>query len=135
MGSTLLKMIRKRNGDIVPFDQTKIVSAISRAFLEIERTPRPAEAEVIAAQVVAELEKRANENHDYTPSVEETQDLVEKGLMDGEHFTVAKSYIIYRFEHARDRETKFRPVIGRCKRRAAIGPHTGRIDGRPFQRA
>ena len=120
MGSTLLTTIRKRNGDIVSFDQSKIVAAISRAFLEVTRSPHTAEAETIMSTVVAVLEKQAQGKEDFTPSVEQIQDLVEQELMEAEHFAVAKAYIIYRFEHAKKRETQKEEAQEKIKSRELL---------------
>jgi ribonucleoside-diphosphate reductase alpha chain len=109
-------MIRKRNGDTVVYDSQKIVFAVDRAFVEVTKKPNTVVAEAIAIAVTNELEERVAQNEDHVPSVEEIQDLVEQELMEAEFFTVAKAYIIYRFEHAKKRQNKKEEAQEKIKR-------------------
>ncbi len=98
---TKIKSIRKRNGQVVDFEPEKIQIAINKAFLAVTGQANAAMALTVTEQVVADLEKRFNQ--DTVPFVEDIQDVVENNLMEKGFFTVAKSYIIYRYEHAKQR--------------------------------
>lgn len=102
----ILQIIKKRNGEFVPFDAEKIERAIKKAFVSVTRDEKAAVAKHITELVSKELELEAITREGYTPTVEHTQDLVEKHIMGAGFFEVAKHYIIYRFEHAKIREVK-----------------------------
>ncbi|MGB9577354.1 MAG: ribonucleotide reductase N-terminal alpha domain-containing protein, partial [Candidatus Norongarragalinales archaeon] len=95
--------MRKRDGRIVPFDQTKITNAIYKALESVGKADA-ALAEKLSDQVVENLEEFFGKEK--TPSVEETQDIVEKVLMESGQIDAAKSYILYRHEHRKIREMK-----------------------------
>lgn len=99
-----LTQIKKRNGDIVDFSMDKIVNAINKAFINVTRSDNPGVANAIAEIVSRELELEAMGKDAYIPTVEHTQDLVEKHLMVAGFLDVAKHYIIYRYEHQKIRE-------------------------------
>ncbi len=102
----ILQIIKKRNGEFVPFDAEKIERAIKKAFVSVTRDEKAAVAKHITELVAKELELEAITREGYVPTVEHTQDLVEKHIMSAGFFEVAKHYIIYRFEHAKIREVK-----------------------------
>lgn len=89
--------VRKRNGDIMPFEISKIKNAIQRAFSSCNLSVE----EKVIDSMISEI-KLYNEM-----SVEEIQDQIEEILMDYDYPTVAKNYIIYRAER-----TKFRNYVG-----------------------
>ena len=97
---TRLKNVIKRSGAVVPFTAERIANAIYRAAVEVGGRDRKT-ADDLARQVVEILE--ANPDPDYTPHIEEIQDLVEKVLIENGHARVAKAYILYRDERARHR--------------------------------
>ena len=104
---TTLTEIRKRTGDIVPFNASKITTVIQKAFFAETNDPHHEIAETITNTVVERLELRTNSMGDgYVPSVEEIQDLVEVAIMEHGFFNVAKEYIVYRYEHTKIREQK-----------------------------
>lgn len=103
---------RKRDGRAVLFDASLIAMAMEKAFcaeLKLESTAAlsqslKAEIEEMTASVVGEIKSLAT-----TPdgvSVEQIQDLVEKELMRGDHFAVARRYILYRAEHNKMRQLR-----------------------------
>ncbi|MEK7613980.1 MAG: ribonucleoside-diphosphate reductase subunit alpha [Patescibacteria group bacterium] len=100
---SVTQKIKKRNGSIADFNQEKISLAIQKAFLDVLKTPHTDEAQAIAAGVGEKIRVRYSGTAQI-PSVEEIQDNVERGLMERGYFDVAKSYIIYRYEHAKIRE-------------------------------
>jgi ribonucleoside-diphosphate reductase alpha chain len=100
----ILQIIKKRNGEIVPFSADKIEIAVKKAFVSITRDEKAAVAKHISELVAKELELEALTREGYVPSVEHTQDLVEKHIMGAGFFDVAKAYIIYRYERNKERE-------------------------------
>jgi ribonucleoside-diphosphate reductase alpha chain len=100
----ILQIIKKRNGEMVLFDADKIERVIKKAFISVTREEKATVAKHIAELVVKELELEAITREGYIPTVEHTQDLVEKHIMGAGFFDVAKAYIIYRYERAKERE-------------------------------
>ncbi|HEY1968518.1 MAG TPA: ribonucleoside-diphosphate reductase subunit alpha, partial [Pseudonocardia sp.] len=98
----------RRNGEITPFDSTKISNALTRAFLDVEGTDAGASSRVRA--LVAGLTEAAtlallrHAGPDRALHIEQIQDQVELALMRGGHHAVARSYVLYREEHARARQ-------------------------------
>ncbi len=95
--------IRKRDGDVVDFDKEKIVNAIFKSAQAVGGSDREESARV-ADHAVELLGQKFKE--DYTPTVEDVQDIVEKALIDTGHATTAKSYILYRHRKTVEREAK-----------------------------
>ena len=96
--------IIKRNGQAVPFDKEKIVSAINKAFIEVdEKLYETDTANDIADEIALIAKEKGN------LSVEEIQDLVEDFLMRSERKDIAKSYIRFRYkkEVVRERRDDF----------------------------
>lgn len=92
-----IKKIKKRNGDVVNFDQAKITEAIWKAAQSVGGTDKTLAIQ-ISNQVAAVLEVFYKNDED-VPNVEQIQDLVEKILIEGGHAKTAKAYILYREEH------------------------------------
>lgn len=103
MFTTHIASIRKRSGEVVEFEPDKIQSAMAKAFVhEIGSTPAEI-LEDLCGRVIGLLNGMFV---DRTPSVEDVQNAVEQVLMEAGYFTVAKAYIIYRYEHEKEREVK-----------------------------
>ncbi|HEY4510965.1 MAG TPA: ATP cone domain-containing protein, partial [Candidatus Paceibacterota bacterium] len=103
--------IKKRNGEIVDFYPDKIILAVKKAFLATLRDEHETDAKEITRTVVDAIDARFGEKNALVPSVEEIQDLVENALMQRGYFTVAKSYIIYRYEHAKERQARREEIV------------------------
>jgi ribonucleoside-diphosphate reductase alpha chain len=103
---SLITNVKKRNNQIVEFEIQKIEDAICKAFVQVTREEKREVAHHISEIVLKELELEAMNHDAYVPTVEHTQDLVEKHLMAANFFDVAKHYIIYRYEHTKIREEK-----------------------------
>jgi ribonucleoside-diphosphate reductase alpha chain len=114
-----IQKIKKRNGAIVDFDQSKITRAIEKAFQEVIKDKKPEEAAAITAGVSEMLAARYGGSVNF-PNVEEIQDLVERALMARGYFDVAKSYIIYRYEHAKMREDQVVEVQKKIEERGLL---------------
>ena len=96
--------IIKRDGRQTNFNSNKIESAVLKAFMAIDGDVSEyavEKAKNIANYVKAELIKA-----EHILSVEEIQDLVEKGLMSTKRKDVARAYITYRNERTLKREQK-----------------------------
>lgn len=96
-----IKNVVKRNGQIVKFDQTKILNAITKANNSVPESERLSADKIseITSTVVNECAK-STENI----GVEDIQDMVETGIMEAGAFAVSKHYITYRFQHSQIRQ-------------------------------
>ena len=90
-----IEKIFKRNHAKMPFQIEKISGAVLKA-MESVKNGKTNDAENIANQVYSDLLERKAKIPNYTPNVEEIQDLVEQTLMKSEFLDVAKAYILYR---------------------------------------
>ncbi|UWZ80752.1 ribonucleoside triphosphate reductase [Geoalkalibacter halelectricus] len=99
----MLKSIRKRDGRLAPFEETKIAAAIQKAVRAVGGSDMN-RASNIARQVVGILEVIYKDGR--IPTVENVQDLVEKILIENGHAKVAKAYILYRKQHESLRRTQ-----------------------------
>ncbi|PIN69129.1 ribonucleoside-diphosphate reductase, adenosylcobalamin-dependent [Candidatus Woesearchaeota archaeon CG11_big_fil_rev_8_21_14_0_20_43_8] len=88
-----ISKIRKRDGRVVPFDIDKITTAIFKAAVAVGGSDRKL-AETLASQV-SEMVEEIYDGHT-VPSVEQTQDIVERVLIETGHVRTAKAYILYR---------------------------------------
>ncbi len=102
----VLQQIKKRNGTVALFDSVKITEAIKKAFDAVRGNNHEHVATYITEAVVRELSERFAKEGAGVPTVEHIQDLVEKNIMAAGFFDVAKSYILYRYEHTKVREEK-----------------------------
>jgi len=92
-----LKYVTKRNGTRVPFERAKIVKAIKGANQdETILSNRLTEDEI---QNIAKLIEVSINNDLRERSVEEIQDMVEQHIMQSGHYSIAKLYMIYRYQH------------------------------------
>ncbi len=87
--------IFKRSHEKRSFKLEKITDAILKAMISVKNGDLN-DAEKIANEVNKSLLARSIKIPNYTPNVEEIQDLVEKKLMQSEFLDVAKAYILYR---------------------------------------
>lgn len=99
-----MKQVKKRNGSIVDFEATKITDALRKSFAYCEVAIDETGLEALTKGVLEDLSAKFGD--EATPSVEHVQDLVELALMEAGHLSVAKHYIVYRYEHAKVREEK-----------------------------
>ncbi|MCX6716419.1 MAG: ATP cone domain-containing protein [Candidatus Taylorbacteria bacterium] len=96
----LIKVVKKRNGELVPFDVEKIVNAIWKGMMSTNEGSHE-EAELVASKVYGELVRIAKKFDDFIPTVEGIQDLVEKELILSDYVKASKHYILYREERAK----------------------------------
>jgi len=102
---TQIQQIRKRNGDIVPFDQQRIERAIAKA-LQAAGKARVSERLKTLAQMV--IQKVAEVVKGGIPTVEQVQDVVEQVLQQAGLTDVAMLYHQYRQQRALIRKEKCR---------------------------
>jgi ribonucleoside-diphosphate reductase alpha chain len=98
----------KRNGAVLVYDESKIIVAITKAYLAVEGGTAAASSRVhetvtkLGKQITTIFQRRMPSGG--TIHIEDIQDQVELALMrTGEH-KVARSYVLYRAERARVRE-------------------------------
>ena len=94
--------IIKRNGSEVPFDITKIITAVTKASDSVSRKSslKPEQIKQIASDVTDQCQALNR-----AVSVEEIQDMVENKLMDIQAHDVARHYITYRYVQSLKRQT------------------------------
>ena len=98
-----LPQIQKRDGRIVPFELTKIASAIEKA-MKASNEGSEDEAIVIAHKVAGEMMRIAKTYKNFLPTVEGCQDEVERQLMLSDYVATSKAYILFRAERAKIRK-------------------------------
>ncbi len=97
-----IRNVIKRNGQKVPFDESKIKNAVMRAFSNVYIKNSEDKNEKAAKRIADNVTKIINGLKVDELNVEEIQDLVEKELMEDDA-NVAKAYILYRHKHAQVR--------------------------------
>ena len=96
--SSLPVRLIRRNGNVVPWSETKIEIAVRKAFLTIKANPEPA---IDIARGVTERIRRGDQSFVH---IEDVQDMVQEELMRQGHFKAAEHYILYRAQRSRLRE-------------------------------
>ncbi len=97
---TLFSKIKKRDGRVVKFDVSKIISAILKAGSATGEFD-----EKIAKKLAMRVVGLANQMIDKkVPLVEDIQDIVEEVLLASPYKNTAKAYIIYRQKHSEIRQ-------------------------------
>jgi ribonucleoside-diphosphate reductase beta chain len=99
-----ITQIIKRDSETSNFELSKITKAIEKAMLSVNNGTRQ-DAVAISNIVNGTLLERKLNEPNYTPTVEQVQDIVEYKLMDSPFHDVAKAYILYRNEQTRNRKT------------------------------
>ncbi len=98
----MFKVIRKRDGREVPFEDNKITDAIFLAARAVGGEDRQ-----IAMELTIETLKMLKKKYNGTTfGVEDVQDVVEKVLIEAGHAKTAKAYILYRDRRTRIRDAK-----------------------------
>jgi len=122
MAECTIKLVRKRDGRLVQFDQEKITQAIFKAAQavggdDLERSV------FVSNTVVALIQRQFGPSG--IPSVEEIQDLVESALVEQGHAKTAKAYILYR-----DLHNKLRDIRALVDANELIEGYLGHMDWR-----
>ncbi|EUK18063.1 anaerobic ribonucleoside triphosphate reductase [Commensalibacter papalotli (ex Servin-Garciduenas et al. 2014)] len=93
--------IIKRDGSLAPFDQVKILNAIIKANnATLDENMTPTDHLFLTEKVCQNI------NQDHVNHVEEIQDIVERTLIHYDYADTAKSYILYRAEHTKIRNSE-----------------------------
>jgi ribonucleoside-diphosphate reductase alpha chain len=104
-----IKVIR-RNGSITPYDHSKIVVAMTKAFLAQEGGNAAASTRIhqqvadLTAQITDAFKRRMPSGG--TIHIEDIQDQVELALMRTGEQKIARSYVLYREERRKARESR-----------------------------
>ena len=100
----------KRNGKVAPYDHSKIGVAVTKAFLAVEGGQAAASTRIhetvakITDQITQAFNRRLPTGGNI--HIEDIQDQVELALMRAEEHKVARSYVLYREERRKARETQ-----------------------------
>ncbi len=95
----MFEEIKKRDGRIVAFDSAKIIAALAKAGKATEEFEEREARKLTLKVLTLAHELRIGP----LPEVEEIQDIVERVLLDSPYYMTAKSYILYREQHAQIR--------------------------------
>lgn len=123
----MIGQIKKRNGDIVSFDRLKIFTVLKKAFAGENVPVDDSVIDQMTDRVIAKIDTAP---HGAVLTVEQVQDVVEETLMERGYFRVAKAYILYRFEHTKER--KERVVKDIEEQRLMVEKRDGRTE--PFSK-
>ena len=114
----------RRNGKVTPFDADKIAVAMTKAFLAVEGTQAAASSRIhekvrqLTDQVERVITRRQPGGG--TVHIEDIQDQVELALMRSGEQKVARAYVLYRDERARERAQLAASAEVRTSRRSDI---------------
>jgi ribonucleoside-triphosphate reductase len=97
----MFKQIKKRDGRIVEFDPKRILRAIEKAGIATGEFNGNGESKQLTLKVLTLAEHMVDHE---IPTVEDIQDIVEEVLLSSPYRKTAKTYIIYRDQHAKMRE-------------------------------
>ena len=106
-----VKLVRKRDGRLVPFDGQRITQAIFKAMQAAGEGDEKS-AEKISEAVTKEINRKFPS--EASPHIEQIQDIAEEQLILKDYAKTAKAYILYRQQRAELRE-KRREVPERVK--------------------
>ena len=119
----------KRDGEVVPFEASKIENAILKAFIEVD-----GELSSYATEKAKNISAYIGAMDVDSLGVEEIQDLVEKGLMATKRKDVARAYIVYRDERTRirNRNTSLMRSIGEKLKASNVKNQNANVDEHSF---
>ena len=102
-------LIKKRDGRVVSFGQSKISNAIYKALVATGRADYVV-SDRLAGEVVQKMIQHGYSSSEITaiPSVEDVQDMVESILIEEDFSETAKAYILYRHERRKIRDEKMK---------------------------
>jgi len=115
LASKLFRLVRKRSGQIVPFDRTKITTAIFKAAQEVGGRDREV-AELLTDEVLLYL---YSEKDAKLPEVEDIQDAIEKVLIERGHARTAKAFILYRDRRSQVRQKTVNARLAEIEKKRA----------------
>lgn len=92
-----IRLIR-RNGQVVPWSESKIEIAVRKSFLSLHLDSEP------AVEIARAVTDRLNVAGQAFINIEDVQDAVQEEMMRQGHFKVAEAYILYRARRSHVRE-------------------------------
>jgi ribonucleoside-diphosphate reductase alpha chain len=92
-----VRLIR-RNGNVVPWSETKIETAVRKAFLDLREDPEP------AARIAHGVTQRVRAGDSAFVHIEDVQDLVEEELGRQGQIAVMRAYMSYRIQRSEVRK-------------------------------
>ena len=101
----MVKQVRKRTGEIVPFNSGKITAAIEKAMRAVDEEDAKA-AINLTIKIASEINGRVSEFYQGIPDVEQIQNIVEEVLSKSKFERTAKAYMLYRRSRTHARELK-----------------------------
>jgi len=122
-GIKQMTTVKKRNGDIVEFNKDKIITAISKAMIEVDNI------NLSTADAIAETISKEDDM-----DVEGIQNMVEEQLMKYGFADVARAYIRYRYKHevARDAYKDFMDAVAVKLDASDVQGQNANVDERSF---
>ncbi len=96
----MIEAVKKRTGEIVPFEQEKITWAIYKAAEAVGGSDF-----TLSARLSDEVVRMISRGGETSAYVEDIQDAVEKALIENGHAKTAKAFILYREKRRSARET------------------------------
>ena len=122
----------KRDGREMPFSKERIVNAVLKAFVAIDGEASDYAQE--KANHIAEYIEKYTIDNQKKLTVEEIQDLVEKGLMSTKRKDVAKAYVTYRHERdiIRTRNSTLRKRVMEKLKAANVQNQNANVDEHSF---
>lgn len=89
--------VEKRDGRVVDFDATNIISAIKAAFADVNQKVGPEEESLIRS-MSDQVEGEIKERYAGPAKIEDIQNLVEHALIDAHRYDIARAYTNYRLD-------------------------------------
>lgn len=87
--------IQKRDNTLEPFNKDKIIIAINKAFLEVDKVLYETDT---ANEIADDIEQYFEDHPTAELTVEKIQDMIEEELMQSERKDVARAYIRFRYK-------------------------------------
>jgi anaerobic ribonucleoside-triphosphate reductase len=105
-----IKFIKNRDGDLVPFDRSRIERAVEKAA-EVAKHSDFSFVDELTDNIIDTLKTTLVEaDNEKVLTIEEIQDVVENKLMEFGYFDIAKKYIIYREKRAFERDIRKKEI-------------------------
>ncbi len=106
-----IEKIRRRDGEVIPFDRKRIERALELACDAIGNTEKTFIPN-LTDEVIKDVERVYTEIFVHRiPTVEDIQDIVERELVKSNRFDLAKTYILYREERKKEREERHERLV------------------------
>lgn len=113
-----LDQVKRRDGEVVPFDRARIEEAITAACDAVGESEKDF-IHVLTDDIVHELGHQfEGTDEPHIPTVENIQDIVEKHLMKQARYEVAKAYILYREKQSELREERKEKLVQQFEKRS-----------------